>query len=200
MSKNRVDLEMELSKRMTGEVYPELLLLMNKTKVPYVYIRTAEDGDEEVGPVRFSINVEGTIKDVLGCQDGMNNRRVDIIRALDVIRTVDAVDVEIEELRMEEDVRVFANIVPDGYQQPANLRGEADDEDDDYVPTEFSIHNINKCPVYENYKSVDYTSYCEQVLDSIERLFEKDKKIHSVMARINRIPCRRSVIVEKYKL
>jgi hypothetical protein len=183
MSDNKVDLEKELSKRMAGEVYPELLFLMDKTKTPLVFIRTSEGDGKEVGPIRFSINAKGNIKDVLYSGD------------YDEGEAMQLTEREFHNIHTNID-----NLVPENALQMRLLLGvgEADDDEDDYIPREFSILNIDKCPVYENY-DFDYSHYCEQILDTIERLFEKDRKIHNVMARIDRIPYRKFVITEKTK-
>ena len=168
MSDSKVDLELGLAKRMAGEVYPELLLLMKKTKVAVVFIRALDEGvEEEISPVRFTISEQGIIKDL--CLSSCD----------------DEIEGEVNQAAMD----MWATMVI----------GEADDCEDDYVPKELSIQNVDECPIYNNYENIDYAHYCEQVLNVIDGLFEKNKRVHNVMERINRIPYRKFVIIEKTK-
>jgi len=181
MSDSKVDLELSLSKRMAGEVYPELLLFMEKTKVPTVLIRIVSKGDdnndEKDNSIKFSISSKGIIRDV-------------------------AYDTQYNEIdEWEEDT--FEHLEEETNEQLVNYLiriGEADDDNDEYVPKEFDIQNIDECPIYANYcDAIDYPHYCEKVLDAIEHLFQRDRRIQSVNERINRIPYRKFVITEKFK-
>lgn len=180
MSDNKVDLELELSNRMAGEVYPELLLLMKKTNTAVVFIKI-NDAENECTKLSFSISTRGVITDLIYFSNDD-----DAVNEAELTRLETQAGIFTNDLEVDEDARVL-------------VMGEADDYDDDYSPREFNIQNINECPIYENYENVEYPDYCERVLDIIERLFEKDKRIHNLMSKIDRIPYRKFVIIEKTK-
>lgn len=178
--KKEVDIEVELSRRMAGEVYPELLRLMKKTKTNSVEIKSKSTDSSTVYSNRFSISSEGVINDMASSeQDEMYGEDGGYTHYLE----------EYELMNNEE-------IVNDR----TGLLGEAEDEGEECMSQTFDIKNITECPIYANAKNEDYVFYCEQVLEEVDRLMEKDNRIYEVIKKIDRIPFRKTVIIEKHKI
>lgn len=161
-------IERKLAKRMAGEVYPELLLLMAENETGNVFVKAFdsngntfndEDGIRMVN--RFEISNQGIIKDL------KTNRNINI--------------------------RFVFNA----------LLGEAEDEGDEPIEVgasrEWDVKNADICPVFALSDDIDYVKYCETVLEIIDEFHKKNKNIEKIMKKIDGIPFRKKVLVEKIK-
>ena len=155
--KNKVDIELELAKRMAGEVYPELLRLIKINELSSVAIHSVGVWDINYEDVRarFYISADGTITD----------------------------DFSADMIRAEE------------YEY-----GEADDVNDEPMSVNFNINNIDICPIFNGCRGICYKYYCEQVLLALDMLLQRDSRVQDILKKIDRIPSKRQVIIEKIKL
>lgn len=78
--------------------------------------------------------------------------------------------------------------------------GESDDVSDEPSRTSFDISNAEICPVFKNCKHLCYKYYCEQVLEALEMLLIREGRIYDILKKIDRIPAKREVLIEKIKL
>lgn len=75
---------------------------------------------------------------------------------------------------------------------------EAEDEGDE--PTESRQWDLKReelCPVFITFKSLNYLRYCEGILEIIDEFHKTNESINGIMEKINKIPFRKKVIIEK---
>lgn len=78
-----------------------------------------------------------------------------------------------------------------------SLAGESDEVADEPINKIFDINNVKVCPIFESCKDICYKYYCEQVLIAIDMLLLRERRMTDIFKKIDKIPFRRQVIIEK---